>query len=226
MAGPLAYHPGEGIPIDSPLTYAAVLEERGHEMFGDAPGNDEIAASLAEPHPGVPLAVHRYEGGWIYCASLGEVEGRHGAQRLHWNKRFDDMLAQRAIEAGGIELGRRSKVNLGAGEFRAYHMPLYLEHVERLVWHAIGEPGEVLRLLQTHVTHLGKKRAAGHGAVAAWDVEPWSGPADRWLWREPGVPARAIPLRMLGSWEGETAAAGARPPYWLAAHQVLCAVGS
>lgn len=227
MAGPLAYHPGEGIPIDSPLQYAATLEALGEEFFAAHPANDELARLSAEPHPGVPLAVHRHGGAptdWLYCASLAEPEGRHAGQRLHWNKRFDDGLAQRALESGVLTLEKKSKVQINSGEFKSYHMPLFLEHVERLVWYAIGDEAEARRLLETHVHHLGKKRNTGHGVVVAWEVAPFDGPADRWLWRAPGVPARAIPLGMLEGWEGETMIAGTRPPYWLAAHQMECAV--
>lgn len=53
---------------------------------------------------------------------------------------------------------------------------------------------------------------------------PPDGPCICWLWRAPGVPARAIPLDMLETWDGETMISGIRPPYWLAAHQVECAV--
>lgn len=224
MAGSLAYHPGEGITLDSPLAFAAMLEAKGEAFFRDHPANDALAREVVEPHPGVPLAVHRYPGGWMYRASLAEPEGRHGGQRLHTNKRFDDGLAQRALESGALALGRKTKVQINSGEFKSYHMPLFLEHVERLVWYAVGDEREVRRLLETHVLHLGKKRNHGHGVVAAWEVAPWDGPADRWLWREPGVPARAIPLEMLTEWEGETMVAAIRPPYWLAAHQVECAV--
>lgn len=224
MASALAHYPADGLPIDSPLAYAALMEAMGERFFGDAPANDEIARTSAEPHPGVPLAVHRYPGGWIYCASLAEVEGAYGSERLHWNKRFADGLAQRALEAGGLDITRKSKVAINSGEFKSYHMPLYLELVDRLTWYAIGDADEVRRLLTTHVLHLGKKRNVGHGVVAAWEVEPWEGPSDRWLWREPGVPARAIPMEMLEAWDGETMIAGTRPPYWLAAHQEECAV--
>lgn len=225
MAGPVAFHPGEGIPIDSPLAYAAALERLGERMFEPAPSNDVLAAQCAEPDPAVPLAVHRYDDGWLYCASLAEIEGRHGAQRLHWNKRFDDGLAQRALEAGGLDIRRKSKVQINSGEFKSYHMPLYLEHVERCIWYAVGDAAEVLRLLETHVHHLGKRRNAGHGTVAAWEVAPSEEPAERWLWRSDGTPARAIPEAMLpAGWQGERMIAGTRPPYWLVAHQVLCGV--
>src|SRR5690606_3917757 len=221
MLQPVAFHPAEGLSIDSPLLYAVQLEERGEQFFRPR-GNDEIGAATAEPHPNMPLAVHRAGGLWCYAASLAELHGWHGTELLHTNKRLDESAAFALTERGGLRRGR-GKVNLGSGEFKAYHIPLYTEVVERLVWYACGDAAEVRRLLTTHVRGLGKKRNSGHGAVAEWTVEEVGMPADRWMWRPNGEPARAIPTRMLDDWTGETAWLGFRPPYWLAANQTWCA---
>lgn len=222
LAGGLAVNLGEGITIDSPLAYAVLLERGGEAFFDAHPANDELARTSAEPDPALPLAVHREGDLWLYQASLAEVHGHHGTDLRHWNKRFDDALAQAYIDA--LDLTRRTKVNTASGEFKAYHQPIYIELVERLVWYAVGDPEEVRRLLTEHVTHLGKKRNRGCGVVMGWEVEPWEGRPDRWLWQEDGDLARAVPTAMRPGWTGEVAWAGYRPPYWLAAHQTWCAV--
>lgn len=221
MLQPVAFNPAEGLSIDAPLLYAVKLEESG-EAFFEPRGNDEIATSTAEPDPQMPLAVHRAGDTWCYAASLAELHGHFGTERKHWNKRVDEAEALALAERRGLAT-RRGKVNLSSGEFKSYHQPLYVEVVDRLVWYAVGDADEVRRLLTTHVRGLGKKRNSGHGAVAEWTVEEVGMPADRWMWRPNGEPARAIPTRMLDDWTGETAWLGFRPPYWLAANQTWCA---
>ena len=171
----------------------------------------------------MPLAVHRAGGTWCYAASLAELYGHHGTELVHWNKRLDEAAALALVERGSLELGKRRKIPTNSGEFKAYHKPLWVEVVDRLVWYAVGDADEVRRLLTTHVRGLGKKRNSGHGAVAEWTVEEVGMPADRWMWRPNGEPVRAIPTRMLDGWTGETAWLGFRPPYWLAANQTWCA---
>lgn len=221
IVGGIIFHPAEGLTIDGPLAWAAALERLGEDAFVQV-DNAEMARRTAEPDPGVPLAVHREGNLWLYSASLAELDGYHGTDLRHWNKRFDDAFAQAYYDA--IDLGRSAKVQMNSGEFKSYHQPIYVEAVERLIWYAIGDPDEVRRLLTDHITHIGKKHNRGYGIVAAWDVEPWDGPADRWLWREDGTPARAIPTTMLDDWRGEVAWAGFRPPYWLQAHHAWCAI--
>jgi CRISPR type IV-associated protein Csf3 len=225
LANAVAYHPAESITLDGPLLYAVTLERLGERMFDAHPPNDVIAAASARPDPAMPLAVHAAGGLWVYTCSLAEPVGHHGTETRHWHSRFDDALAQRVIEAGGLALDRKATVDTATGEFRANRRPLYVEHVEALRWYAVGDADALARLLTAHVPTLGKKRNVGHGIVAEWEVVPWEGRPDRWLWRDDArtVPARAIPLAMLGGWAGETTIASVRPPYWLHEHQVVCA---
>jgi hypothetical protein len=86
---------------------------------------------------------------------------------------------------------------------------------ERLVARAVGDPDEILRLL-TPVTHLGKQRAAGAGAVARWEVAPAREPFA--LVRD-GALARALPaaaVALLGGRRpaGAPAPVGWTPPQW------------
>lgn len=219
-----SYHPGEMVSLDGPLLYAVTLERFG-EAFFEPPGATEIARETAEPDPDMPLAVHVTGGRWIYACSLSEPHGHHGTTRLHFNTRIDTEAIQHAMERGEIELGRTTKVQTNSGQYKSMHAPLYIEDVDALVWYAVGDGDRIRELLESHVHHVGKKRNTGHGAVTHWDVEPWDGPPDRWLWREPDVPARAIPVEMLGrEWVGATAWMSVIPPYWITGREQLCAI--
>lgn len=221
--GPVAFHRDEGLTLDGPLAWALALEQRGDAFFAAAPDNDELEILTADPDPAFPLAVHCAGGTWCYATSSAEIEGDHGTEISHWNKRFDDRLASWALADGKLS-DRKLRVPTASGEFKSYHQPLFEEVVERLVWYAVGDGMRVAELLD-RVQGLGKKRNTGHGRVLRWEVERSSEPEDRWLWREPGVLARPVPIEMLGAWSGETMWVGYRPPYWLAGNQAVCAVG-
>lgn len=222
----LSYVPGEVLSLDGPLLYAATLERLGEAFWRTQPAKDDLARQTAEPDPDMPLSVHSDMDTWVYCVSAGEPEEHHGRTLTHWNKRIDDGLLVPMVQDGIVDLGRSSKVQISTGPYKSYHMPIYDELVERVVWHALSsDPDELLRLLQEHVHHLGKGRNSGHGAVLKWDVDEVPDEReDRWMWAEDEVPARPLPVKLLDDWKGATAVMPARPPYWLIQHQELCAV--
>lgn len=220
IQGGVAFQRDEGITLDGPLAYWAAMDRSGDAFFDRQPGHAELTEISARPDPDIGLAVHEAGGAWCYRASLAEIAGDHGTERIHWSKRIDDRELGFLADEGAVRV--RGKVNLMSGEFKSYRQPLFLEVVGRLVWYVEGDPDR-LRELVPRIVGLGKKRQSGHGRVLRWEIEPHDEP-DRWLWRPDGSPARAIPLPMLGGWEGETAWMGYRPPYWLPANQALCAV--
>src|SRR5512141_2354496 len=89
----------------------------------------------------------------------------------HVNRRFPLDLAQ---DLGNAKLRR---VNLSAGPTKSYRIPLEAGHVrgDALVWWCVGDATGVEELLRD-VTHVGKKRGVGLGAVLSWEVvscAPW-----------------------------------------------------
>jgi len=225
MLSAVAMDVSEGLTLDGPLLWGLILDRHGDAALS-SPSAAEIADETSRPDPEMPLAVHGDPGGWwCYAVSQAELIGHCGTDVVHWHKRFDDTLADELIERGALDMGRRSKINTASGEFKAYRMPLYLELVDRLEWYAIGDRERIRDLLTRHIRHLGKKHARGHGAVIAWEVEPWDGPQDRWLWRSPGMPARPVPIQMLPDWSGHVTYAAFRPPAWAPTNQAVCAIG-
>jgi len=225
MIGPVAYNPAEGLSLDGPLAFAAALEREGAAFYDDRPSNEELAAITSTPDPEMPLEVYRDAGTWLYACSHAIPCGAQASEQLHRNKRFDDGFAAAYPEA--LDLSRKRVVRANSGPLKSYHMPLFLEIADRLVWHAIGEPEKVERLLRAHIHHLGKGHNAGHGRVASWTVESSDELERRWMWQDtqPRTPARPLPIGMTpDNWTGETAVTGYRPPYWLATNQTLCAM--
>lgn len=213
----VAYNRDEGLPIDGPLCYHAALERLG-ERFFEPPDNDEIARASAVPDPDCGLATHEIGDTWIYRASLAEIHGDYGTEIHHWNKQIDEPMLAHLVDRGAM---KPRKVQLGAGEFKSYHQPVYSEIVERLVWYVEGDE-ERIRDLVPRIRALGKKRGTGGGRVLLWEIEPHD-EAMRWLYRPDGGLARAIPLGESAEWSGDRMLVGFRPPYWLPSNQTVCA---
>lgn len=219
--GPVAFHRAEGLALDGPLLYHATKRRLGEAFYAARPTNAVLARATSQPDHTLGLAVYEAGGTWLYCVSQAEIHGDHGTELSHWNKRFDAALAGEVLDRGGLRVA--GKVNTDSGPYKSYHQPLFCEVVERLVWYAQGEAAR-LRELLGDVLALGKKRHSGAGRVLAWDVTPVDGPVERWLWRAPGVLARPVPLAMLPDWAGARQYQAYRPPYWLPAHQAVCAI--
>jgi CRISPR type IV-associated protein Csf3 len=89
-------------------------------------------------------------------------------------------------------------------------------------WYCIGEPVATEGLLAL-VSHVGKKRSVGDGAVERWEVvrcEPWVGfPVVR-----DGYPLRALPIDWPGVTDADRAMRVLTPPYWERWREVECVV--
>jgi CRISPR type IV-associated protein Csf3 len=169
--------------------------------------------------PELPIPLAKSPCGRLYLCSHAQPSWEQHEQRYQ-NRRFPLTEAR--------SLSQMKRVDVGAGPQKTYRIPYSAGHLasSSLVWYAIGER-EPLRALLAEVTHLGKRRSAGYGRVAAWDVslcEPWEGFP---VLRE-GCPLRPLPL----SWPGldaahcETTLAVLSPPYWDRAREVPAAVAA
>jgi len=79
---------------------------------------------------------------------------------------------------------QRKKVAMGNATYKAYHLPLRLHRVDRIVWFARATRRHTLKLLKS-VHSIGKKRSQGYGRVDRWEAErieadlSWYAPSDR-----------------------------------------------
>lgn len=195
------------LPIDGILHYQAMRE---------ANGGQDMTIPGAELQPKGTKPVHLWlkvvngsTDQWFYAASFAQwgvavIEGQD-----HWNKRFDQSLALLVDFEG-----KRGKVIVEQGRYKAYHMPVWYRHALSVTWYAVGDMGWVRRMLST-VTHLGKKTSQGWGAVLRWSIEPWH--ADWSVRGQHGQLMRAIPAP-------QGIRVGCRPSYWLPKNQLICEV--
>ncbi|MGH3427871.1 MAG: hypothetical protein ACRDQZ_09945, partial [Mycobacteriales bacterium] len=80
-------------------------------------------------------------------------------------------------EAQSVGDSRVKRIKITEGRCKSYRIPGAVAHAEGdgITWYAMGDPAKIEALLSC-VTHLGKKRGVGRGAVAAWRVVrcvPW-----------------------------------------------------
>jgi CRISPR type IV-associated protein Csf3 len=100
-----------------------------------------------------------------------------------------------------------------------YQIPLPTLSVDRLQFYCVGNKREIEKLLQ-RITHVGKKRAYGYGAVKRWQVTPHpidnSEIVNKTLVRP--IPVSEYHYQVVG----EKAICGFRPPYWCPENFAKC----
>jgi len=198
------------LPLDGILLYQANREALGPELAALPGGQDVQGAST------LPLAiVHPGRHNWYYACSWAQPQPWWVAEEIrHWNKRFDTQYSDMVDFEG-----RRGKVIIEQGRYKAYHMPMFARATLQVEWYCVGDKVEIERLLSL-VTHLGKKRSQGFGRVWRWDVEPWS--EDWSIWRD-GHLTRGVPDEDAGKALNRIYY-GIRPPYYRKENQEWLAI--
>jgi len=129
-----------------------------------------------------------------------------------------------AAEAQALGESRIKRLNITAGVNKGYRIPqaaAFVEH-DTLTWFAIAEEEELRRLLGC-VTHLGKKRSVGRGAVREWTIEPCE-PWDGFPIVRDGKPLRVLPADHPGLVDPLLRHVTLTYPYWEYRRAELCAV--
>ena len=201
----------EYLPLDGILLYQAHRDLHGAQEMtipGEYTRQGISTLPLGIANPG--------RKGWYYQCSWAqwshEIEGKD-----HWNKRFDTKYADLVDFAG-----RRGKVIVEQGRYRAFHMPVFYRCALWIDWYCIGDEKEIAYLLST-VTHMGKKAAQGWGRITRWEIERAD---DDWsVWRDDvltrGIPAEEA-AKIGGSFRFQNY--GIRPSYWKSNNQMLLAM--
>lgn len=197
------------LPLDSMLAWAWMTVHHP-DLLANANPDADLSVE-----PELPLERRGAGPLWYWACSFVQADWLR-QEIHHWHRRFDDHMERY------LDLGRRSgRINAASGRYKQFRMPNPVSVTPELAWYCVGDRREVERLAN-RITHVGKKRSEGYGAVARWEVEPW--PAD---WSETGSDGqlmRAIPAELReeqpqGSYLEIT---GFRPPYWHRLRQAPC----
>lgn len=195
---------GPAVHLDGALAFAAE--------------NDIDAAPLGRTAWVVPLPLRclwvSEEGLPLWACSDLLPSDPVATGQAYWHKRYPSHRS---------EFSAKPNANTKAGRWKDYRVPLTTIATERLEAYAIGDPAEVQRLLDTYVSHVGKKPSQGYGRVLRWLVEPAEvTEADVLRWRT--TPA--------AYWQGKPLPEGMvigprrswTPPYWYRPWQAVCVV--
>lgn len=164
----------------------------------------------------LPLARCGHGEDWHWAATCAHpVDGRTLApQVVRWSGRHDHRVATSLTR----ELPQH--VEDQRGRYRAHWMPLTVTTTSAVTFDAVGDLATIRELLEP-VAAIGKKRAAGHGRVISWTIEP----TERSVWEAghlhpDGTVGRPMPadcLTVAGATDLEASprvgSAGIRPPY-------------
>lgn len=199
------------LPIDAILYYQAMRKKFGAQDVTVSGGY----ATKKSLKAAMPLRiVNQGLDTWFYSASfaqweLGRVEGSD-----HWNKRFDQTLVDLVDFSG-----RRGRVVVEQGQYRAYHMPIFYRHAVSVSWYVVGDGDAVSELLR-FVDCIGKKSSQGWGAVLRWNVETC--PGDWSVRGDGGKLMRALPADDSRQYTSRLIYTGFRPSYWHRKNQTMC----
>lgn len=201
------------LPLDAILLYQASRMRHGAQVAtvpGGEPEKSDVRMPLTVVHPGEPY--------WYYACSWAQPQPWWVAEgKDYWNKRFDEGFAYLVDFQG-----RRGKVIIEQGRYKAYHMPVFYYAAARVEWYCIGDRAGIQALLST-VRQIGKKRSQGWGAVAGWEIEP---AAEDWsVWKD-GALTRGVPACDVIEKGGEFRFMlyGVRPSYYRPQNQMPLAM--
>lgn len=133
----------------------------------------------------IDIPIELESGGRFHLASQGHVGEPEFCRTEYIHKR---PIVRQMIDFGPPGLRR---MNLKAGEDKAWRVPCPGEFYRLVTWWCIGDQDSITKLLN-HVVHLGGRRRHGCGRVERWSVDycaPWVGfPVMR-----DGLPLRPLP---------------------------------
>lgn len=199
-----------GIALDG------LLAAQQHATATTEPSAAPPAPLLQTRHPrdyDLPLARCGTANDWHWAASTAwPVDGHTLLPDLRYYSARTD---PRHLETLAVSLPARIRDR--EGRYRARWAPIPTTVCSAVQWHAVGAPAALRELLEP-LWAIGKKRAAGHGRVLAWQVAP-APDLPEWAaahLHPDGTLGRPTPARCLVGRDVVDAGvglAGIRPPY-------------
>jgi hypothetical protein len=212
LAGGLAHAGPWGIALDGLL--ASRIREQYKATAGD---RGQVMPALLEQHDpedlDLPLARCGTGPTWHWAATTSwPVDGHSLMPDVRWwSSRVDHPDLELLVGRLPAVIADRQ------GRYRARWMPLLTTVCSAVTWHAVGDPDQILAMLEG-IPAIGKKRAAGHGQVTSWQVTPTAA-LDPWRashLHPDGSLGRPTPPQCLTGQRVRDAGigtAGLRPPY-------------
>lgn len=170
------------------------------------------------PLQAVEIPVARAPGGSFHLCSSAVVSWDQHERRFV-NRRFPVPEAQMMGDP------KLRCVRITAGPCRSYRIPgdVAWPVGDAVRWYLVAE-AEPVRDLLGEVTHIGKRRGVGRGAIARWSVEPCAAWGDGFPIVRDGKPTRPLPLDWPGLVEPRPGYSTLSFPYYVHTEERLCAM--
>jgi len=116
--------------------------------------------------------------------------------------------------------GKRGKIDISAGEYRAYRMPQLIRTVGPIEFYCMGNPRKIAEMLNI-MTCIGKKPAMGWGTVKGWTIEPVE---QDYTTDGPYGLMRPMPIAEYPAGDYLVRDCAVKPPYWKTSNQEICVI--
>lgn len=193
------------LSIDGIIAYQHQLEKLGFEQFALS----QSVGDLKEVDD-LPIAKEHFNGDWWYQCSRPFFDCKH-IHTKHIHRRFNATESE-------LYCNKIKKVETTKGAYKNARTPVSLYITPKVVWYVNGDKERISELL-SRVTHIGKNRASGHGAINHWEIVEHDNIEDCRF-------KRAIPIDFandnnIGGLQLDWAI---KPPYTLVSNKRLCII--
>lgn len=200
----------DNIVLDSIISAAKCKELLKDDYYA---GNNEYGTKELQDSALGKILDKKYD---VYCTSYGFGDNREFL--VNWAKKWDSK------HDDYVDLKKKGKIDIGAGHFKNYHMPLIVRSYKTINFYARGDLEQIKYLLENYINFIGKKSAQGYGEVAKYEFEEIK--EDYSIINE-GKLMRHIPLKykeMLNLKENKIMEKATIPPYWRENYRELCII--
>lgn len=200
----------DNIILDSIISAAACKEILGDDYYA---GNNETGTKEMQYSVLGKIIDKKYD---VYCTSYGFGDNREFL--VNWNKRFDTKYDNY------VDLGKKGRLDIGAGYFKNYHMPLIVRSYKTINFYVRGDLKKIKELLENYIHFIGKKSAQGYGEIAKYEFEEIK--EDYSIIKENKL-MRHIPIKYKGELnlnENKIMEKSIIPPYWRLDNREICLI--
>lgn len=202
----------DNVILDSILSAAACKELLGDDYYS---GNNETGTKEMQESILGKILDKKYD---VYCTSYGIGENKEFL--VNWNKRWESKYDNY------VDLGKKGKVDIGAGPFKNYHMPLIVHSYKTIHFYVRGNMEEIKRLLEKYIHFIGKKSSQGYGEINKYEFKEieadYSIVKDKKLMRH--IPKIYKEKLEIENEELKIMEKSTIPPYWRNDYREICIV--
>ena len=145
----------DNIILDSIISAAMFKKILGEDYYA---GNNETGTKEQQDSILESIIDKKYD---VYCTSYGIGDNKEFL--VNWNKRWESKYDNY------VDLGKKGKIDIGAGYFKNYHMPLVVHSYKKIIFYVRGDIEKIKSLLENYINFIGKKSAQGYGEISKYE---------------------------------------------------------